>query len=296
MRPLPRLRPLTTALLLVAAVGCGGEASDGNASAAGVGASAGNAAAAPAAAGEPAAAAAPATAPAAPAAATVMVTRPAPKLTSLPSTPVPAGDLRDAYHHWNGATVTVAGYPDTFRDTEPWSRVSELTGTPEDDDPVLVDCDFASPPEGDAARAELAVVRGTFTGRSWATIGNVPVIQMKDCTVVPGGAAATGDPWTLDGTPVPIQQLYDAVVGWQGKKVQVVGAYDSSTHSSAGDTQRHDLRDAAGKVAVGCEHPGKAPAPRSAVDQREGVIVEGTIGEPAFGTVTLQDCRFVNRT
>jgi hypothetical protein len=277
--------------LLMPLAACGRDDADA-APAAGVG----SAAAAPAAAAAPGPAAAePAAAPAsAPAAA---AGKPAPKLTSLPTTPVPAGDLRDAYFHWDKAVVTVAAHPDTFRDEDDWSRVSEWTAVPEKGAQKLVDCDIDNPPEGKVARTTLVALRGTVRARSWATIGKVPVLELEGCEVVASSeVVATGDPWRLDGTPIPIQALYDAALGWQGKKVQVVGSYHSSTHSSAGDTQRHDLVDASGKKAVSCSHQGAAPAPQSAVDQRDGVIVEGTIGEPSFDQVNLIDCRFVNRS
>jgi hypothetical protein len=235
---------------------------------------------------------------ASPAAATSTAKAP-PKLTSLPASPVAAGDLRDAYFHWDNATATFAGRPDTFFDEEDWSQVSGFTASGEKGDQVLIECTFAEPvPRGKASRNTPAVVRGTITGRSWATSGNVPILEMKDCRLVDGADATgtAGDPWRLDGRAVPIQTLYEAVFGWQGKTVQVVGRYDSSTHSSAGDMQRHDLDDAAGTAAVGCSHSGSAPAPRSAVDQRDGVIVEGIVGRPTFGTVHLEDCRFVNRS
>ena len=294
MRPIPtNCAAAATLALLVAVTGCGREASEASTTTALEAAAAPPAAAAPAPApgGVPGAGAAPAAAAPDP--------RAKPKLTSLPATPVAAGDLRDAYFHWNGATVTFAGYPDTFFEEEDWSRVSAFTATGQKDAQVLVECDFAAPaPAGTASRTTAAVVRGTVTGRTWATRDGVPMLQLDDCALVAGAdpAAAAGDPWALDGTPVPIQALYDAALGWQGRTVQVVGRYDSSTYSSAGDTQRHDLSDGSGRKAIGCSHQGEAAAPRSAVDQRDGVIVEGTIGEPSFNQVNLDDCRFVNRS
>jgi hypothetical protein len=280
--------PLSLTLVLTLGTAAG---ACGDASAAGPATSPAVATAvAPAAAPAAAAAAAPAS-PAGPAG------KPAPKITSLPTTPVPAGDLRDAYCHWDKAVVTVAAHPATFRDEDDWSRVSEWTAVPEKGAQKLVDCRIGNPPEGKVARSTLVALRGTVRARTWATSGRVPVLAFESCEVVASSeVAATGDPWRLDGTPIPVQALYDAALGWQGKKVQVVGRYHSSTHSSASDTQRHDIADASGKKAVACSHKGNAPAPQSAVDQRDGVIVEGTIGEPVFDQVQLTDCRFVNRS
>lgn len=306
MRPFRTVCHLTAAALLVAAVGCGRDAEAGSAPAAGVGASA-----APDSAAEPAAAATGSTVTAAPAAVPATATgsapaavpasvpaKPAPKLTALPAGPVAAGDLRDAYFHWKGATVLVAAHPVTFRDEFYWSAVNLFAAVAEKDPPELLDCDFANKPDGNVARSATVVLRGKLRARDFNTASAPPRLAMEDCEVVSVGEppAETGDPWRLDGRPIPVQALYDAAFGWQGRTVQVVGRYDSSTHSSAGNVQRHDLADAAGKKAVACSHSGNAPAPKSAVDQRDGVIVEGTIGQPFFDTVNLENCRFVNRT
>jgi hypothetical protein len=173
-----------------------------------------------------------------------------------------------------------------------------LTAEPDKEAPKLVSCDFTSTPEGKVARTTLVAVRGKVTERSWTSGNRDGALAVEECEVIGVGdeVNAAGDPWKLDGQAIPVQALYDAALGWQGKKVQVVGRYNGSTHSSAGDTQRHDFEDASGKKAVACSHKGNAPAPQSAVDQRDGVIVEGTIGEPFFDQVQLTDCRFVNRS
>ena len=281
-------------LVAIATVGCG---ADGGATAeAAPSASAGASTVAVAASGPGPAATAKAQA--APAAAASAAAKPAPKLTSLPSAPVPAGDLRDAYFHWIGETVHVAGYPATFFDEDYWSGVDALTAVPEKGAPGLVDCRFAAVPEGKVARTTPVVVRGKVEARTWATTDGNPMLQLGDCEVVAIGEqpASVGEPWQLDGRPIAVQALHEAALGWQGRKVQVVGRYHGSTHSSAGDLQRHDIADASGKVAVGCSHRGSAGAPASAVGQRDGVVVEGTIGEPMFDQLTLENCRFVNRS
>lgn len=83
---------------------------------------------------------------------------------------------------------------------------------------------------------------------------------------------------------------------WLGQTVQVVGYFKGTTHSSATDTTRIDLKtDQLGKTVVGGIISGKQVAPRSAVKQRAGVIIKGTIAEPYFGMVILNDASFQNR-
>jgi len=100
--------------------------------------------------------------------------------------------------------------------------------------------------------------------------------------------------------PVPASALYDAFYGdkdaWLGKQVTVVGYYKGSTHSSATDETRVDLKTGQlGKTVVGCMIKGKDVTPRSAVAQRAGVIMRGTISEPFFGQVILRNAVFMNR-
>jgi len=83
---------------------------------------------------------------------------------------------------------------------------------------------------------------------------------------------------------------------WLGQTVQVVGYFKGTTHSSATDTTRIDLKtEPLGKTVVGGIISGKQVAPRSAVKQRAGVILKGTIAEPYFGMVILNDASFQNR-
>jgi hypothetical protein len=143
------------------------------------------------------------------------------------------------------------------------------------------------------------VARGTFAGRSFTVpSGEPPRIALRPCEVVSVGEpfGDDGDPWTLGATPVAAGELHETVFGWQGKRVQVTGYYNGSSHSSASDRIDHDIEDGNGKDAVGCVQEGNAAAPASAVQQRAGVIVEGVIAEPGFERVVLHDCRFVNRS
>ena len=100
--------------------------------------------------------------------------------------------------------------------------------------------------------------------------------------------------------PLPAQVLYDAFYAnkdaWLGKKVTVMGYYKGSTHSSATGETRVDLKAGQlGKTVIGCMIAGKDVTPRSAVEERAGVIMRGTISDPFFGQVILRDAVFMNR-
>lgn len=83
---------------------------------------------------------------------------------------------------------------------------------------------------------------------------------------------------------------------WLGKEVTVIGYYKGSTHSSATDRTRVDLKTGPiGKTAVGCLIAGKDVTPKSAAKDRAGVMLSGTIIEPFFGQVILENAKFLNR-
>lgn len=288
----PPRRPIAALALATTLVACGG---GGEVISASVGQGSGSSeAGAPATVAVAASSAPAATAPAAPAAAG----KPRPAITSLGSEPLDAGALRDAYFHWQDELVTVAGHPLTFFETEDWRQVEALSAVAERDAPALVACEWARVPEGKTTRTDVVVVRGRFVARSWAVPAkDPPQVELRECELLAGAPVEpAGDPWQLDGRPVPVAAFHDAVFGWQGQRVRAVGHYDSSTYSSASDTTRHDLARAGGGKVLGCESAGQAAAPASAVAERDGVVVEGVVGEPAFGAVGLRECRFVNRS
>lgn len=109
------------------------------------------------------------------------------------------------------------------------------------------------------------------------------------------------NPNTYDpAKPIPADMLHDAFYAdkeaWLGKEVQVLGYYKGSTHSSATDRTRVDLKaNATGKSLVGCLIPGKGVTPESAVKNRAGIIMKGTITQPFFGQVILDNAVFLNR-
>jgi hypothetical protein len=224
----------------------------------------------------------------------------APKLTSIGDGPVPAGDLRDAYFHWKDETITVAAYPSQLRSPGRWRQRMSFGAEPATESSTLLVCQMVEVPEEKIASDTLVVLRGTFSHRFFAVLeGQPPRIDMEDCEVVSsGGDMPAGDPWTIGADPVPVAALHEAMFAWQGNTVKVVGYYHGAGYSSATDKTRVNLKPGAEAKTgvVGCEIPGKVDMPQSMRDQRDGVIVEGTLGEPGWDNLTLDDCRLVNRS
>lgn len=237
----------------------------------------------------------------APAAQSAPASKPAPRLTSIGDGPVPAGDLRDAYFHWKDETITVAAYPSQHRSPGRWRQRMSFGAEPATDSSAMLVCQMAEVPEEKIASDTLVVLRGTFSHRFFAVLeGQPPRIDMEDCEVVSSGGdmPAGGDAWTIGADPVPVAALHEAMFGWQGDTVKVVGYYHGAGYSSATDKTRVNLKPGADAKTgvVGCEIPGKVDMPQSMRDQRDGVIVEGTLGEPGWDNLTLDDCRVVNRS
>ncbi|MCV0394043.1 MAG: hypothetical protein K5872_19045 [Rhizobiaceae bacterium] len=223
-----------------------------------------------------------------------------PKVTSLDETEISAGDLHDAYSHWKGEVLTVAGYPSLYFSPSPWSARLGIGAAPEVETPELVSCDFGQEPSDEMIESTTPlVVRGTFVARSISMNPNeVPKINLKYCELVSAGEPfpTDGDPWTIGETPVTAEALHAAVFGWQGKPVRVTGYYHGSTYSSAPNVTRHDLKPSvSGSVVVGCNQDGEVSAPDDVLVNREGVVVEGTIGTPMFSSIIIEECRFVER-
>jgi hypothetical protein len=227
----------------------------------------------------------------------------APRLTPddiTPDEPIPAGDLHAAYFAWDDQPVTVGGYLWIFgsmRSSASLDDRIELIAAPGDEQPLL-ECRMQRVPDQKVGREEPLVVQGTYAGFTTATRDGSSKLRLKDCTLVAVGEAFDADAPAMPGQdePIPVAALHAAVTGWQGKTVTVAGYYKGSTYSSASDKTRIDLKaDRLGDTVVGCRIPGKDVTPPSAVEDREGVTLRGTIGAAAFGQVILEDCTFLNR-
>lgn len=222
-----------------------------------------------------------------------------PSITDLDAQPIAAGELHAAYFHWNGEMITVAGYPALFMSPTPWKKRVGIGSAPEENTPSLATCMFIETPQGggDMESAVGLVVGGRFDGRTFSgREGQPPKIELRDCELVSTGEAmpTDSDPWTIGDAPIGIDALHEAVFGWQGQKVKVVGYFNGTTYSSANDTTRHDLQTGqSGPAVVGCNQAGDVQAPEAASANRAGVVMEGTIGEPIGDKIILEDCRFI---
>lgn len=227
--------------------------------------------------------------------------KPPPAVTALGDEPIAAADLHDAYFHWNDATITVTGYPALFMDDVPWQQRVELGDAPEVESPALLDCDMTSRPDGRLTADTTLTLRGTVsgTGRTFAVRdGDPALITVEQCELVATGdpMPPAGDPWSLGAEPIPVGMLHEAMFGWQGMPVTVVGYYHSTTTSTTdgGTSTSHAISAGAGQPRiVECLQAGAAEAPATVVDRREGTMVTGTIGQPLGDIVVLDDCRFV---
>ena len=134
----------------------------------------------------------------------------------------------------------------------------------------------------------------------WALFAadGTPIMRMTDCEVVSIDEAfdenVPAEPGS--GQTIPIGALYDTITGGVGTKVSVIGYYHGSGHSSANDLTAVNLSSGAGEeTVVNCHMQGKDVVPANLADNREGVEMAGTIGQPGWDIVNLYDCTFVNR-
>jgi hypothetical protein len=216
-----------------------------------------------------------------------------------PDEPIPVEAMRDAYFAWKDQPVIVGGYLWVFGDSKrgKLNRRITLTDAP-DSDIELADCEFENASGERITTDQALVIKGTHTRFSTATREGQPKLQIKDSEVVSIGEVFAEEAEAVPGQaqPIPVRKLHDAVTGWQGKKITVIGYYHSSGYSSATDKSKINLRAGrSGKNAVGCQIPGENVTPENLADNREGVVMRGTVGEPTFDQVILEDCTFLNR-
>jgi len=216
-----------------------------------------------------------------------------------PDEPIPVGNLRDAYFAWKDQPVIIGGYLWVFGGSKRGKLNRRITLTDAPDSEVeLAGCEFENAPGDRVTTDQPLVLKGIYTRFSTATGDGQPQLQIKDCEVISIGETFAQETEAMPGQtqPIPVQKLHEVATGWQGKEVTVVGYYHSSGYSSATDKTKINLRsDRSGKNAVGCQMPGEGVVPENLKDNRESVIMRGTVGEPAFDQVILEDCRFLNR-
>lgn len=224
-----------------------------------------------------------------------------PQVTALGDQPIAAADLHEAYYHWTGETVTIVAYPSLFWTPEPFQERIEVGAEPIERGPVLAECTFLETPQGNMHSDVTLVLRGTFDARSFAVPADQPPrMELRDCELLSSGDALPpgSDPWTTGDTPVAIDALHDAVFGWEGQKVRVVGYYRSTTVStvSGGELTSQDLAASeGGPTIVECRQSGNVEAPADVIAERNNVVVEGTFSKGYGSTVILEDCGFFDR-
>lgn len=216
-----------------------------------------------------------------------------------PDEPIPVEALRDAYFAWKDQPVVVGGYLWVFGESKRGKLNRRITLTDAPGSAVeLADCEFEDASGERVTTDQPLIIKGTHTRFSTATRNGQPKLQLKACEVISIGEAFDEGTEAMPGQtqPIPVQKLYAAVMGWQGKELTVVGYYHSSGYSSATGKTKINLRAGrGGKNAVGCQIPGENVTPENLKDNREGVIMRGTMGEPTFDQVILENCTFLNR-
>jgi hypothetical protein len=205
--------------------------------------------------------------------------------------------LQKSWFAWKDQTVTLGGFALTTMRTAFIAGSAELTDRAGGTE-MLASCKMQDSTTHRAKADELVVLRGRVVGITTATIGRKPAIELRDCALVSIGEAFPTDSPGRPGQDdvIPVTTLHAEIAGWLGREVSVVGDFHSNTYSSASDETRVDLKGEAGQVALGCNMEGQIEMPAAVLSQRSGVQMRGTLGEAAFNSVTLNDCRFINRS
>ncbi|MCV0396314.1 MAG: hypothetical protein K5872_03915 [Rhizobiaceae bacterium] len=211
--------------------------------------------------------------------------------------PVPVADLHASMFAWKDQPVTFGGYLDIATRRGKINRRLSFTSEPEGEI-SMADCELTDPSGERVKREQPIVIKGTFTHFDDATPERKPKLHMKECEVVSIGEAFDQNVPAEPGSEqiIPIGTLYEAITGGVGTEVSVTGYYRGSGHSSANDLTAVNLSPAqGGKAVVNCHIAGKDVVPANLKDNREGVVMTGTIGQPGWDIVNLYDCAFVNR-
>lgn len=211
--------------------------------------------------------------------------------------PIPVADLHADMFAWKDQQVTFGGYLDIA--TSRGKINSRLSFTSEPEGEIsMVNCTLPDPSGERVRREHPVVVRGTFTHFDTATPDGTPKMQMTDCEVVsvnePFDESVPAEPGS-DQT-IPLGTLYTAITGRVGTEISVSGYYHGSGHSSANDLTAVNLSAGeGGETVVNCHIPGKDVVPEGLSENRDGVVMTGTVGQPDRNIVNLYDCAFVNR-
>lgn len=205
--------------------------------------------------------------------------------------PIPVADLKKAFFAWGDKEVIVSGYCCFFFEKGAINESVELTLHP-DSSSKMVECSMKQALPEEFEKTTPVTIKGKIDGTFFNTI------KLKDCELVSKGempgSAGKINPSNPPAGPIPVNEFYNSYFGWNGKEVSVIGYYHSTTTSttSYGQTIRVDLSDpVSGEKAVGCNM--KQQPPEDLVNNRNDVVIRGTISGEVFGNVQMEDCEIV---
>ncbi len=205
-----------------------------------------------------------------------------------------AAALLAAYTVWEGKKVRLAGYTNTFFDSETIKTEFSLRADAAADrkaktsKQVLVT--LLAEYGKEVSNTALLVVEGIISG-SWDG-----AIQVKDAVIVDLGetvpSTVKADPMAGTDSIFSLDSLFADYFGWEGKLVRISGNYWGVTTSSNsyGTSHRVDLTDALGNKVAGCHFDNPPPEPSS----KEGVVIEGSIKGLVFDTINLEKSVFIS--
>ncbi|GAB5537071.1 MAG: hypothetical protein Rubg2KO_33200 [Rubricoccaceae bacterium] len=209
-----------------------------------------------------------------------------PKDVSLDD-PIPARVLRDAVFGMMDQTVAVRGASMGASPLGNGLRISTSASPDFATDPV-VECAMGTAPspvpDGDVT------IQGTVASPNLA---GQTLLKLVDCSIID----ATDSEMTVPA-------LADAVVGWVGTDVAIVGTYNGQTTSTLSGSSKTVVRvqdsgtEGLAEQVASCELSEGVDVPEAVSSDRDGVVFQGTISDLLnWGRrdLTLADCRITNR-
>ncbi len=166
-----------------------------------------------------------------------------------PSKPILVQALNQAYFGWQGKTVTLVGYPDTFFEEEELkeAKTIKLTGAAGDKKP-LFECALAQPLSAKLSKKKTITVKGKYN-KIFGKVGTSGYYAiLTDCQVIandePMPPAAQVTAFSMkEADKVAAASLFAGITAWEGKEISVTGYYVATTKSSSqyGSSIRIDL-------------------------------------------------------
>lgn len=209
-----------------------------------------------------------------------------------PNTPIPVGKLCDSYYVWVEKEVIIAGYVKMYLDNDELGENVELLGEIGSYD-VLFNCTFKDTLTDVVNKDDIVIIKGKIQENGyWG-------IKLIDCEFVSVNEEYQQDeelnPYRIPSKPIFAGDLYETFTAWQGIEISIIGYYNGTTTStlSDGKVYRIDVQepDNRGNM-VGCRMLDE-PDNDFLKDNREDVVIRGTIGDDAFGRIMIEECVMV---